>query len=57
MLSAPSLVPGDDASRRQEIDRTLQRLAELRAQPEQSIKACRDGWVHARQLSRPSRSL
>ena len=41
----------------QEIDRTLQRLVNLRAQLEQNIKACHDGWVCTRQLSRPFRSL
>ena len=57
MLSVPFLVPDDDASRRQEIDRTLQRLAELRAQQEQNTKACHDGWVYTRQLPRPFMSL
>ena len=57
MLSVPFLVPDDDASRRQEIDRTSQRLAELRAQPEQNIKTCHDRWVYTRQLSRTLRSL
>ena len=57
MLSVPFLVLDDDASRRQEIDRTLQRLEELRAQQEQNTKACHDRSVYTRQLSRPFRSL